>query len=96
MCNGNGVKLCFKLDLDFKFFVKMIKIENLKNPKNQFQNSTKKGGGHNQVFMHCCSISKAQRIFATLQLELPMLRNLLNLIKEWGRYGVFGLNGFNV
>jgi hypothetical protein len=25
-----------------------------------------------------------------------MLWNLLNLIKEWGRYGVFGLNGFNV
>ncbi len=27
---------------------------------------------------------------------LPMPKKLLNLIKEWRRYGVFGVKGFNV
>jgi hypothetical protein len=88
VCNGNGAKLGFKLDLDFKFFVKMIKIEKLKNPKNRFQNSTKKGRGQDQIFTHCSFVFKVQRIFAAFHLELPMLQNLFNLIKEWGRYGV--------
>jgi hypothetical protein len=73
VCNGNGAKFCFKLDLDLKFFVKMIKTEKFKNPKNQSQNSTKKRGGQDQIFTHCSSASKVQRIFIAFHLELLML-----------------------
>jgi len=41
-----------------------------------------------QHLTHCSLASEAQRINVAFQLALPMPKNLLNLVKEWGkRYG---------
>jgi hypothetical protein len=39
---------------------------------------------------------KLKEFFVALHLVLPTPQNLLNLIKEWGRYGVFDIRRFSV
>jgi hypothetical protein len=47
-----------------------------------------------QILTRCF---KVQRTFVALRLMLLRLAKLLVLIKEWGgRYGKFGVRGFNV
>jgi hypothetical protein len=54
MCNGNGIKPCFK-QINHKFFVKTTKIEGFTIPKNQHQDQTqgsiKKKKNRNQRFI---------------------------------------------
>jgi hypothetical protein len=38
-------------------------------------------------------LSKVERTLVALHLTFPMSQKLLNSIKEWGRYGVFGVKG---
>jgi hypothetical protein len=40
--------------------------------------------------------SEAQRTFVALHLALPMSQKLLDLVKEWRSYGVFGVRQLNV
>ncbi len=49
-----------------------------------------------QILTHCSSDYEAPRTFSTLHLTLPMSHKNFNSVKEWARYGVFGVRGFNV
>jgi len=46
-----------------------------------------------QILTYCCYAYEAQKTFVAFHLIFPMLQKLLNLVHEWGRYGVFGAKG---